>query len=160
MTDTILYKEVQRFTQWYIWILLLGLLIIPVYGIIQQLVLKEPFGDNPMSDMGLVIFFFGMLAFCYLFRMMHLKTIITKEKITIQFAPFFSKTIPREEIAHAEIVKYGFVGYGIRFSSTYGTIYNIKGDKGIALTLTNKKKFLIGTQKPHELEEVIQSVIK
>lgn len=160
MTDTILFKEVQRFTQWYIWILLLGLLCIPVYGIIQQLVFNKPFGDNPMSDLGLVIFFFGMLAFCFLFRMMQLKTTVTKEKITIQFIPFLSKKISREEVAHAEIVKYGFVGYGIRFSTTHGTVYNMKGNKGIALTLANKKKFLIGTQKPHELDDVIQSVIK
>jgi uncharacterized membrane protein len=160
MTDTILYKETQRFTQWYIWILLLGMLLIPVYGIIQQLVFKEPFGDKPMSDLGLVIFFFGMLTFCVLFLIMQLKTIVTKEKITAHFVPFFSKTFTREEVAHAEIVTYGFVGYGIRFSKTYGTVYNIKGNKGIALTLTNKKKFLIGTQKPHELDDVIQSVLK
>lgn len=160
MIDTILFKETQRFTQWYIWILLFGMLLIPVYGIIQQLVYKEPFGDNPMSDVGLVIFFFGMLAFCVLFRIMQLKTIVTKEKITAHFIPLFSKTIALENVAHAEIVTYGFVGYGIRFSKTYGTVYNIKGNKGIALTLTNKKKFLIGTQQPHQLDDVIQSVIK
>ncbi|MBT8264505.1 MAG: hypothetical protein KJN75_04135, partial [Muriicola sp.] len=124
MTYSILYKETQRFTQWYIWVLLVGMLLIPVYGIIQQLVFKEPFGDNPMSDVGLVIFFFGMLAFCLLFRIIKLKTIVTKEKITAHFVPFFSKSFTSEEVAHAEIITYGFVGYGIRFSKNYGTVYN------------------------------------
>jgi hypothetical protein len=160
MEQKILFEEEQRFTQWYIWILLLGLLCIPVYGIIQQLVLKQPIGDKPMSDLGLVIILFTQLSLCLLFWILKIKTTISKEKISFRFFPFVTKTIPWDEVEVAEIVKYRFVGYGIRIFTSYGTVYNINGNKGMALTLTNKKKLLIGTQKPYELEDVIHSVLK
>lgn len=160
MEQKILFEEEQRFTHWYIWILLFGLLCIPIYGVLQQLVLKQPFGDKPMSDLGLVILLFGQLALCFLFWIMKLETTISKEKISIRFFPFVAKTIQWDEVEQAEIVKYRFVGYGIRIFTSYGTVYNISGNKGMALTLTNNKKLLIGTQKPHELEDVIHSVLK
>ena len=32
---------------------------------------------------------------------------------------------------------YGFVGYGIRLGSKYGLIYNINGNKALAIELSN-----------------------
>ncbi len=126
----------------------------------QQLVLKIPFGDKPMSDLGLVILLFTQLALCFLFGILKLKTTISKEKIRIRFFPFVTKTIPWDKVEQAEIVKYRFVGYGIRIFTSYGTVYNINGNKGMAITLNNNKKLLIGTQKPHELEDVVHSILK
>ena len=60
---------------------------------------------------------------------------------------------------HAEIVNYEFVGgWGIRLWTKYGTVYNTKGDKGLAIELQNGKKFLIGTQKATELSKIIEKV--
>ncbi len=47
---------------------------------------------------------------------------------------------------------------GIWLFTKYGTVYNTRGNKGLALELKNGKKFLIGTQKMEELSEVVGNV--
>lgn len=48
---------------------------------------------------------------------MRLKAEINEKEIKMRFFPFVSKRISREEVKSAEIVNYGFVGYGIRLGS-------------------------------------------
>ena len=56
-------------------------------------------------------------------------------------------------------MNYGCVGgWGIRLWTKYGTIYNIKGNKGLAVKLLSGKKFLIGTQKGNELSEIVKKI--
>jgi hypothetical protein len=152
----IVFTEVQKFTQWWLWILLIGIGILPIVGMYKQFVLGETFGDNPMSDLGLIIFcavVFGLIAMFWLLR---LKTEIDQNEIRINFFPFLSKKVPWNDIKSADIVNYGFVGYGIRFGSTYGTVYNTNGNTGLAIELRNGKKFVIGTQKEHELNAIVK----
>ena len=87
----LLFTEKQRFNQWWLWIPLIGIVLIPVYGIYQQVIKGEPFGSNPMSDTGLFIFLLFMLAFVGLFWMMQLRTDINKDSIKIEFFPFVKK---------------------------------------------------------------------
>ena len=59
------FKEKQRFSQWWLWLIIIGLGNIPVIGIYKQLILGEKFGNNPMSDLGLIafsIFIFGLTS--------------------------------------------------------------------------------------------------
>ena len=157
----ILYKEEQRFTQWYIWLLLFVILLIPGYGIIQQIILKTPYGDNPMSDLGLIIFLIGMLLVFFFFWKLKMRTIITRDHLHIKFIPLANKRIRWKDVESAQIVKYSpMVGYGLRFSSLYGTVYNVKGRKGLALKLKNGKKLMIGTQRSREIEDVALSVLR
>ncbi|WP_340074644.1 hypothetical protein [Leptobacterium sp. I13] len=149
------FKETQRFTQWWLQILLSAIGIIPIVGLYKQLILNEPFGNNPMSDTGLILFSIAVFGFLAFFKLVHLKTEINRKEITINFYPMVKKRIYWTDIKNAKIVKYGFVGYGIRIGSKHGTIYNIKGNKGIAIELKNGKKFLIGTQKQSELQKII-----
>jgi len=51
MTDR--FADIRKFTQRWIWVFLLGLAGIPAYGIFQQLILGDPFGNQPISDVGL-----------------------------------------------------------------------------------------------------------
>ena len=151
-----LYSEKQRFTQWWLWFFLICLGALPVYGIYQQLFFREPLGDNPMPDWGLVLFAVFTFLLIGLFGVIQLKTEIDDTEIRIQFFPFTQKTIQRNQIKTANMVTYGFLlGWGIRFSLKYGTVYNTKGNKGLAIELLNGEKFLIGTQKPTELQQFI-----
>lgn len=157
----VLFKEEQRFSQWLVWIIVILCLSIPTYGIIQQIILKKPFGDNPMPDYALIILFAGMLLLCLLLGLMKLRTFITKEHIHIKFVPLANKKIFWEEIEEVKIVKYSpMIGYGLRIWTPYGTVYNVKGTKGLALKLKNGKKLMIGTQRFREIEEVAQRMIK
>ena len=156
------FKEEQKFTQWwFIWLLIVLIGTIPIYGIYKQLILGEEFGNNPMSDTGLIVFSVLMFALIGLFGLLKLKTTIDENEIRMSFFPFVKKKIKWDEIKNAEVVNYGFVGgWGIRVATKYGTVYNVRGNKGLAIELTNGKKFLIGTQKEAELTRAIEMKIK
>jgi hypothetical protein len=157
----IVYREEQRFTQWFIWVFLIGLCSIPVYGIIQQVILDKTIGSKPMSDTGLFIFLLFSLGFCYFFRILKLQTTVTREHIWIRLSPLAKKKILWKDVAKAEIVQYSpWIGYGLRLSPSYGTVYNIKGNKGLLLVLRNGKKVMVGTQRSRELEEVSRMAVK
>jgi len=64
-----------------------------------------------------------------------LETTIDSEKISVKHLLFVKKRFKWEDIKSAEIVKYGFVGYGIRISLNHGTVYNVKGNQGLFLKL-------------------------
>jgi len=134
------FQEEQKFTQWWLWLILIGVGMIPVFGIYKQLIIGEKFGDKPMSDNGLIIFSIFTLGFLALFWFMRLKTKINKNEIQMNFFPFVKKRIKWKDIKSAKIVKYGFVGYGIRLGSEYGTVYNTKGNQGLAIELKTGKK--------------------
>ena len=156
----ILFKETQRFTQWWLWLLLAGISILPVYGIIQQLMLNEPWGDNPMPDWGLIVYAVGNAAIVYFIYAINLKTWIHPDGVRVSFPPFFrNKHFSFDDMVSAEVVTYGFVGYGLRISLKYGTVYNIKGNKGLAITMKNGKNFLIGTQHPAQVDEIIKHLL-
>jgi len=150
------FKEEQKFTQWWLWLILIPIGVLPIIGIYKQLIKGEEFGDKPMSDLGLIIFSIFIFSLLGLFFIMKLKTSIDKNGIRMSFFPFVKKKVDWSEIKNTKIANYGFVGgWGIRLWTKYGTVYNIKGNKGLAIELKSGKKFLIGTQKETELNEVV-----
>ena len=44
----IVFKETQKFSQWWLWLILIGIGILPILGIYKQLIIGEKFGDKPM----------------------------------------------------------------------------------------------------------------
>jgi hypothetical protein len=153
------FKETQKFTQWWFWLFIVPIGFLPIIGIYKQLILGKPFGEHPMSDTGLIIFSIIIFSFISLFFFLELKTEINKYEITIKFSPFTNKRYKWNEIKSVELINYGFVGgWGIRLWTKYGTVYNVKGNKGLFIQLQNGKKLLIGTQKEEELRKVIQRI--
>jgi 4-amino-4-deoxy-L-arabinose transferase-like glycosyltransferase len=146
------FKESQRFTQWWLWVILIICTILPLFSIFN--LQKESASDNPTSHTDLIIYLVIIFAVIVLILFMRLKTEINQTAIKISFFPFVKKTINWSDVKSAKIVNYGFVGgWGIRLGTKYGIIYNINGNKGLALELLNGKKLLIGTQKESELSE-------
>ena len=153
------FKEEQKFTQWWLWLILIPVGILPIFGIYKQLILGDKFGDKPMSDLELVIFTLFIFSLIGLFFIMKLKTSIDKNGIQMSFFPFVRKKVNWNEIKNIEVINYGFVGgWGIRLWTKYGTVYNMKGNKGLAIELNNGKKFLIGTQKETELKKFMEKM--
>lgn len=151
-----MYREVQKFNQWWLWMILLGIFILNMYVIYTQLMLGVPVGSQPMSDGMFIVycvFTFGLIA---LFFVMKLITEIDEKGIRMYFYPFVKKELRWRDIQKAEVIQYGFVGgWGIRMWTPYGTVYNIRGNKGLALELSNGSKFLIGTQQEEVLREFL-----
>ena len=142
-------------TQWWIWVLLLGSAGIWVGGVIYQVGSGHPFGNKPLSN-NLLLFSllipFGAIIF---FHLLTLKTEVGPAGITIRYFPMWSTFVSWKDVQSSEIIKYNFVGYGIRFSNDYGTVYNAKGNRGLLLQKADGKKLLIGTQLPEQLGEAV-----
>ena len=150
------FAEEQKFTQWWLWLILIAIGLLPVYGIYKQLIIGEDFGSKPMSNLGLIIFSVFVFSFILLFYSMRLKTEIDEKEIRMRFFPFVQKRILWTDIKNAELVNYGFVGgWGIRLWTSYGTVYNTKGNKGLAIELLDGKKLLIGTQREADLQKFL-----
>ncbi|MCO5725750.1 hypothetical protein [Robiginitalea marina] len=154
------FTEIQKFTQWWLWALFGALVLLPLYGLYRQVVLEEPFGNNPMSDWGLVLFLLGMLAVPGFFAFIELRTEIDERGIRMRLRPISQESFPWDRIEKVEPITYGFVGYGLRFSFKHGTVYNIRGNKGLAIYLKDGGRFVVGTQDPDRLVTTLKALGK
>ena len=92
---------------------------------------------------------------------MRLHTEIDADGIRIRFFPLTKRAVKWSEVKRAEVVNYGFVGgWGIRLWTSYGTVYNTSGNKGLAIELKDGKKFLIGTRREGEMAEAVAEIRK
>ena len=55
MNEESLFKERQRFKQWWLWLILLGTNGLFLFGVFKQVIVGQQFGDKPMSNLGLLI---------------------------------------------------------------------------------------------------------
>ncbi len=156
-----IFTEEQKFSKSWVILIIAALVLLPLYGIYQQIILGQPYGDKPMSDFGLILFLLLTLALLGLFLVLKLKTQLTEHEIQMKYYPFFTKMVKWSDIKSAKVLNYGFVGgWGIRLWTKYGTVYNVKGSTGLAIEMKNGKKFLIGTQKETELKYALQQITR
>jgi hypothetical protein len=156
---TVQFKEEQKFTQWWVWVILIGTGFLPLVLNYERLFSKRNFDEKAISDWVFVMFSIVVFGLIIMFLAMKLKTKIDIIGIEMKFFPFVSKKIRWSNIKSAEVINYGFVGgWGIRLWTQYGTVYNIRGNKGLAIELFDGKKLLIGTQKENELATAIEVI--
>ena len=165
MENEILFSERQRFKQWWLWLILLGINGLFLFGVFKQVIGGQQFGDKPMSDAGLLIATGLTIALTILFVNFRLDTTIKKEGIYVRFFPFHLKFkhFSWDTLTKSFVRQYspltGYGGWGLRLGLFgNGTAYNVSGDKGLQLEFTNNKKLLIGTKKPDELTETLNKI--
>lgn len=165
MENDILFVERQKFKQWWLWLILLGVNLLVLGGVYQQIIRGQPFGDKPASDSGLVLTAGLVLLFTLFFMNFRLDTQIRKDGIYVRFFPFhFSfRYYSWQRISKAFIRTYNPVteygGWGIRFGIFgKGKAFNVSGNQGLQLEFDNSKKLLIGTNKPIELAEALAKI--
>ncbi len=160
-TANVLYREEQRFRQVWIWVLILGVAALQWWGWIQQILLGQPFGDNPGPDWMVWLFWalFGIgmpLFFVYL----RLVVEVREDGVWLRFVPLATRTIPFEEIEQAEAVDYKpmrqYGGWGIRGLGK-NRAYNVSGNEGVRLHLRSGDVVVIGSQRAHDLALAIDS---
>lgn len=168
-----MFKETQKFGLWLVLLLIftsgLPMLLILGIGIYKQIFKGEPFGNNPMSDNGLLITFsvsvLLFLVLILLFTKARLYTEINRSVIRFRFFPFhiYIREISWELVEKFEVKKYDpirdYGGWGIRFRKNRKA-YIVSGNNGLELQLKSGKTILIGTQKDQELEMFLNDKIK
>ncbi len=165
------FYEVQQFRQTWVWILVLPislfLIILFGYGMVKQLIFGHPWGNRPLSDTALAIMgplwiLFG-IGLAYLFYSMKLITEARDDALYVRFFPLTHQRIPFEDIRDCEVRTYNpireFGGWGIRYGRGKKA-YNVSGNRGVQLELSNGKRLLIGSQRPEELARAIELKMK
>jgi hypothetical protein len=147
------FKETQRFTQWWLWLILFGTWAIMIFALLQELnEINMSFFIGGFIGLGLPIFFWQM----------RLVTRVTSAGIYVRFIPFHFKEqfYPWDSIESAQVRTYDslfeYGGWGIKYGfSGQGKVYNVSGDQGLQLVFKSGEKILIGTHKPEEIQAAV-----
>ena len=162
------FREVQGFRQWWLWVLLLvtalGTVGLFGYGIYVQVIQGTPWGDNPMSDTGLIVTGVATTALTVglaaLLLSARLITEVRSDGLHIRFFPMRWKAIPYESMASYQARTYhpirDYGGWGIRWGRE-GKAYIVSGNQGLQLLLNDGRKVLIGSQRSQELEAAVRT---
>lgn len=158
----VLFTEIQRFRQGWIWYLVTGVPLLILVIIILNVTSQQSGTFNLDS---LLVGFILAALMAYLVWYSSLEMTIDYKGLTYRFIPFHrsARHILWDDVATATVRKYHpiieYGGWGIRRGFS-GLAYNISGNIGLQLVLKNRRRILIGTQNPNELERVVQLLQK
>jgi hypothetical protein len=137
--NKVLFQEEQCFNQWWLWLIIIGLFGTVIWPLVA-------FKTDIFSWTSIITIVFSLLMML-LFFILKLKTTITEEKISIHYYPFIKREWTWSELKTSNVIDYGFVGgWGITIWTGMGTVYNVRGSKGLHIK-TDQKEYFIGTQK-------------
>lgn len=148
------FSEQQEFRQWWVILIGIGAISIPIAFIIDDLLA----GNLRKLTNGIIIALLISIAFIMLFSL-RLHTRIDKRGIKTWWEPFhfLEKEFLWKDLQKVHIRKYDplqeYGGWGIRGLGKIKA-YNVSGNTGIQL-VNSKGKFLIGTQKAADAKSVI-----
>ena len=164
MNSPVLFREVQRFRQWWLWFLIsIGPLTIWI-ATYRRYVLGERTGTKPTPDnLMLVVWALIGIGLPLLFYSARLVTEVRSDGLYLRFSPFHWSFLrfPVDSIKRSEartyspILEYG--GWGIRYGWN-GKAYNVSGNQGIQFELHDGRRFLVGSQRPLEFINALRAV--
>lgn len=153
------FYEIQRFRQWWLWLIILFVLGFSAYNSIEN---AEFF-----STTELIISLAIPILIFLLFFIIKLETKIDALGIRVRLFPFHLKFkyLPWKNIDKAYIREYSplveYGGWGLRIVSFgRGKAYNISGNMGLQLVFKDGKKLLIGTEKAVEIKKILENMNK
>lgn len=156
MKGKILFQETQKFTQWWLYLIVIATALTILFTTIAATAKVTDF----IAIFAIVFAsLIGLIMMLSIF-IMKLKTTITESDIQIYFYPLVKRKWNWSELKKAEIIDYGFVGgWGIRIWTGMGTVFNVRGSKGLHFK-TDSKEYVIGTQKEEEMRSKIGHLLK
>jgi len=162
-----LFREEQRFHQWWIYAVVLGTTVFAWYAFLREVVLRKPPGSRPSPAWLMVLTWLLMgLGLPWLFLSARLVVEVREDGLHYRYYPFHRRwhRLAREEIAEAvardyrPLLEYG--GWGIRYGWKGGRAYNVSGNRGVQLVLRDGRRVLFGSRRPEELEAALRKVLR
>ena len=151
-----LFKEQQRFSKW-ITIPVAVLMLVAVFP--TTFLSTEDYTENFAIKLLLSSLPIAIAVFMFVLKQ---ETKITADYIEMQYFPLLKRKWLWKDILEPKVIDYGFVGgWGIRLWTGYGTVYNTRGKMGLNFKISKgskTKEYTIGTQKPDELQKVLQQI--
>jgi hypothetical protein len=160
-----LFREEQRFHQWWVWVLIIVPTGLSWWPFVQQVIQGQPVGQNPGPDWLIwIVWILIGLGLPVLFGLICLIVEVTGEAVLIRFRPFMRRAIPLSDIAQAEARTYNAVkeygGWGVKGWSKAKMAYNVSGKRGVELTLTDGRSVMLGSKRADELAAAIQGRLR
>ncbi len=158
------FHEEQRFRQIWVWAIILGVAGLQWWGWIQQIMLGQPFGNNPGPDWMVWLFWllFG-IGLPLFFAWLRLVIDVDDQGVTLRYAPLSRRRIRFDEIERCETIDYQplrqYGGWGVRGLGS-NRAYNVSGSQGVRLHLRSGDLVLIGSQRAHDLALAIDTHLR
>lgn len=144
------------------WVMYLILMLeIPALILVSVVVLAGESSDKTEGVTALIAVFSIMAVVMVLIFKIKLETRIDEKGIQYKYFPFVKwRLIEKRKIRKAKVVSFSPLtdhgGWGIKGNKTTKA-YTVIGDTGLSIDVGEKKKILIGTQKPKELGDFIEN---
>jgi hypothetical protein len=156
------FTEVQRFRQWWIWLIVAFIIATTAVSIVLSLRMTGSGTIDYVQVAFLVISTVFIISFLLLIR---LETRIDETGIYYKFFPVHLKArkIEWSTIDSLTVIEYrpmDYGGWGMRNSFRKGRALSISGNVGLQLVFVNGKKLLIGTQKAKEMNMILKDLGK
>jgi hypothetical protein len=95
-----------------------------------------------------------------LFALARLTVEVFVDRIDIRYRPFIRRTISLDSVVAADAVTYRplreYGGWGLKGWSRRKIAYNVRGDRGVLLTLMDGRTVLLGSQRADDLAASIR----
>ena len=144
-----------------------GLIAFFAYAIYEQIGQGKPFGDRPMGDAALVIvgglYMLLGAGLLWLFFKGGMTTEVRPTGVFVRHYPFHTtfKKIELHGLRRCEARTYRpmreYGGWGIK-TGRGKRAYNVSGNRGVELEFEGGRKLLIGSKKPEQLANAIESI--
>ena len=155
-----MFKEIQRFDQWWLRLLLIVILCIAISPLVMDydtLILSR--FELASVILSILVILGLFIGFWYIFK---LETTIDETGVTYRFVPFHIKSRFRSwaERKSATVRKYNpireYGGWGYRISFTKRKALTTKGNRGIQLVFQDGNELLLGTQHPDKIIAILK----
>jgi hypothetical protein len=160
MKKKTVFEERQRFTQWWLWLIVIVMDAGYSFALGRHIFLQIQAGLDPQINTGMLIPVVIVFLITLLFILLRLDTIIDDAGIHVRFFPFHLsfRHYGWETISNCFVRKYKplleYGGWGIRGTGKNKAL-NVKGDMGIQIEFFDGKRLLIGTSKFEEVSKVL-----
>ena len=152
------FTEIQRFRQPLL-LVVLALVAVPFWYLV---VAHFVFGTTVEGAGALVVFwlFAGVLVPALVLAL-RLRTEVSPTGLRVRFPPFVDREIPFAEIRRVQSRTYRplreYGGWGIRWGGRGRMAYNVSGNKGVEVELTDGRSVMVGSRRADQLAEAIRA---
>lgn len=160
----VFFHEEQRFRQVWLWAVVTSSVL--ALTVVTALILLDPATGPALKAFQLVFWVVFACGLPFLFQAMKLQTEVRRDGIHYRFFPIHLsfRTVRFESLdkyyarTYRPIMEYG--GWGVRKGWKGGWAYNVSGNLGVQLELTDGKKILLGSRRPEEFVKAIDAALE
>lgn len=136
----------------------LGLLVFLFFSSLALFLIINVFLKTDTGWFGYFFMILLLFMLVLLYNVVSMETVVTRKYLKIRIHPFINESINLSDIVDVNTVSYrpllDFGGWGLRFNDK-GTMYSVRGNKAVILTMSDNKVFYVGSNIPSVLIEKI-----